>query len=137
MNVLSVWENQSRHSLRSFIGLCHVEGYCKQKVCSFLSGLGTTACRPNVNKSYKNQPSSGCSVTLQQRKNDEAKRSSETQKELIYLQKHCFNSNLIGILSAPQNNSLSVKVLYFVDYVDLKKKSLRDLLVDLLIWTPN
>jgi len=33
-----------------------------------------------------------------------------------------YNKNLNGILSAPQNNSLSVKVLYYVDYLDLKKK---------------
>jgi len=33
-----------------------------------------------------------------------------------------YNRNLNGILSAPQNNSLSVKVLYFIDYLDLKKK---------------
>lgn len=33
-----------------------------------------------------------------------------------------YNRNLNGILSAPQNNSLSVKVLYFVDYLDLKKR---------------
>ncbi|WP_231427039.1 DUF5916 domain-containing protein [Pedobacter sp. Leaf250] len=36
-----------------------------------------------------------------------------------------YNKNLNGILSAPQNNSLSVKVLYFVDYLDLKKKRKR------------
>ncbi|PWS27961.1 hypothetical protein DHW03_10375 [Pedobacter yonginense] len=33
-----------------------------------------------------------------------------------------YNRNLDGILSAPQNNSLSVKILYFVDYLDFKKK---------------
>lgn len=33
-----------------------------------------------------------------------------------------YNRNLSGILNAPQNNSLSVKVLYFVDYLDLRKK---------------
>lgn len=33
-----------------------------------------------------------------------------------------YNKNLNGILSAPQNNSLSVKVLYYIDYLDLKKK---------------
>ncbi|MGM9476438.1 DUF5916 domain-containing protein [Pedobacter sp. GSP4] len=33
-----------------------------------------------------------------------------------------YNKNLNGILNAPQNNSLSVKVLYYVDYLDLKKK---------------
>ncbi|RYD80800.1 MAG: hypothetical protein EOP55_01190 [Sphingobacteriales bacterium] len=33
-----------------------------------------------------------------------------------------YNKNLSGILNAPQNNSLSVKVLYYVDYLDLKKK---------------
>ncbi|KLT64668.1 DUF5916 domain-containing protein [Pedobacter sp. BMA] len=33
-----------------------------------------------------------------------------------------YNKNLDGILAAPQNNSLSVKVLYYVDYLDLKKK---------------
>ncbi|QPH38127.1 DUF5916 domain-containing protein [Pedobacter endophyticus] len=33
-----------------------------------------------------------------------------------------YNKNLNGILSAPQNNSLSIKVLYYVDYLDLKKK---------------
>ena len=33
-----------------------------------------------------------------------------------------YNKNLDGILAAPQNNSLSVKVLYYIDYLDLKKK---------------
>jgi len=33
-----------------------------------------------------------------------------------------YNKNLSGILNAPQNNSLSVKVLYYIDYLDLKKK---------------
>nr|WP_315417502.1 DUF5916 domain-containing protein [uncultured Pedobacter sp.] len=33
-----------------------------------------------------------------------------------------YNKNLSGILNAPQNNSLSVKVLYYVDYLDFKKK---------------
>lgn len=33
-----------------------------------------------------------------------------------------YNKNLSGILNAPQNNSLSIKVLYFVDYLDLKRK---------------
>ncbi|MNQ60773.1 hypothetical protein D3C85_750660 [compost metagenome] len=33
-----------------------------------------------------------------------------------------YNKNLSGILNAPQNNSLSIKVLYYVDYLDLKKK---------------
>ena len=33
-----------------------------------------------------------------------------------------YNKNLSGILASPQNNSLSIKVLYYVDYLDLKKK---------------
>jgi hypothetical protein len=33
-----------------------------------------------------------------------------------------YNKNLSGILSAPQNNSLSVKVLYYIDYLNLRKK---------------
>ncbi|GGI28978.1 DUF5916 domain-containing protein [Pedobacter mendelii] len=33
-----------------------------------------------------------------------------------------YNKNLSGILNSPQNNSLSVKVLYYVDYLDLKGK---------------
>ncbi|RDC56697.1 hypothetical protein DU508_05680 [Pedobacter chinensis] len=33
-----------------------------------------------------------------------------------------YNKNLGGILNAPQNNSLSVKVLYYIDYLDLKMK---------------
>jgi hypothetical protein len=33
-----------------------------------------------------------------------------------------YNSNLDGILGAPQNNSVSVKVLYFIDYLNLKRK---------------
>lgn len=36
-----------------------------------------------------------------------------------------YNKNLSGILNAPQNNSLSVKVLYYVDYLDFKKKRRR------------
>ncbi|WP_443937158.1 DUF5916 domain-containing protein [Pedobacter sp. MW01-1-1] len=33
-----------------------------------------------------------------------------------------YRKNLDGILSAPQNNSLSIKVLYFIDYLNLKRK---------------
>lgn len=33
-----------------------------------------------------------------------------------------YNRNLDGILSAPQNNSLSVKVLYYIDYLNLRRK---------------
>ncbi|WP_343522659.1 DUF5916 domain-containing protein [Pedobacter sp.] len=33
-----------------------------------------------------------------------------------------YGKNLGNILNSPQNNSLSVKVLYYVDYLDLKKK---------------
>ena len=33
-----------------------------------------------------------------------------------------YRKNLDGILSAPQNNSLSIKVLYYVDYLNLRKK---------------
>ncbi|MCX2573693.1 DUF5916 domain-containing protein [Pedobacter sandarakinus] len=47
------------------------------------------------------------------------KDSAETY-DTFYTQR--YNKNLNGILNAPQNNSLSVKVLYFIDYLDLKKK---------------
>lgn len=33
-----------------------------------------------------------------------------------------YSQNLDKILTGPQNNSLSIKVLYFIDYLDLKKK---------------
>ncbi|RNL50563.1 DUF5916 domain-containing protein [Pedobacter jejuensis] len=33
-----------------------------------------------------------------------------------------YNKNLNGILNSPQNNSLSIKVLYYIDYLDLKGK---------------
>ena len=33
-----------------------------------------------------------------------------------------YTKNLDGILSAPQNNSASIKVLYYIDYLNLKKK---------------
>jgi hypothetical protein len=33
-----------------------------------------------------------------------------------------YTENLNGILSAPQNNSLSVKVLYYIDFLNLKSK---------------
>jgi hypothetical protein len=33
-----------------------------------------------------------------------------------------YNSNLEGILGAPQNNSVSIKMLYFIDYLNLKRK---------------
>jgi hypothetical protein len=36
-----------------------------------------------------------------------------------------YTENLNGILSAPQNNSLSVKVLYYIDYLNLKSKKSR------------
>ena len=34
-----------------------------------------------------------------------------------------YNRNFGNILGGPQNNSVSIKVLYYVDYLDLKKKS--------------
>ncbi|RZM24541.1 MAG: hypothetical protein EOO88_22480 [Pedobacter sp.] len=36
-----------------------------------------------------------------------------------------YSNNLGNVISGPQNNSLSVKVLYYVDYLDLKKKKKR------------
>ena len=33
-----------------------------------------------------------------------------------------YHRNLENILSSPQNNSLSIKLLYYIDYLDLKKK---------------
>ena len=33
-----------------------------------------------------------------------------------------YNRNLDHVLSSPQNNSLSIKLLYYVDYLDLLKK---------------
>jgi hypothetical protein len=33
-----------------------------------------------------------------------------------------YNRNLDHVLSSPQNNSLSIKLLYFIDYLDLLKK---------------
>lgn len=47
------------------------------------------------------------------------KNSAEGYEEL-YRKK--YTRNLDAILSGPQNNSLSVKVLYYLDYLDLKKK---------------
>jgi hypothetical protein len=47
------------------------------------------------------------------------KDASETN--LNYFTKK-YTDNLRGILSAPQNNSLSVKVLYYIDYLSLKSK---------------
>jgi len=33
-----------------------------------------------------------------------------------------YNKNMHNILSGPQNNSLSIKMLYYIDYLDLKKR---------------
>jgi hypothetical protein len=33
-----------------------------------------------------------------------------------------YNRNLDNVLSTPQNNSLSIKLLYYIDYLDLLKK---------------
>ncbi|WP_316735708.1 DUF5916 domain-containing protein [Pedobacter aquatilis] len=67
----------------------------------------------NIDLIYIWQFAPGSTLTLSY------KDAAETY-QTYYLEK--YNRNLSGILSAPQNNSLSVKVLYFVDYLDLKKK---------------
>lgn len=57
------------------------------------------------------KPGSELSVTY--------KNASET-KEKFYTKR--YNRNLDNVLSGPQNNSLSIKLLYYIDYLDLLKK---------------
>ena len=47
------------------------------------------------------------------------KNASETN-EKFYTKR--YNRNLDNVLSVPQNNSLSIKFLYYIDYLDLLKK---------------
>ncbi|WP_231458524.1 DUF5916 domain-containing protein [Pedobacter sp. Leaf132] len=67
----------------------------------------------NIDLIYTWQFAPGSTLTLSY------KDAAETY-QTYYMER--YNRNLSGILSAPQNNTLSVKVLYFVDYLDLKKK---------------
>lgn len=57
------------------------------------------------------KPGSELSVTY--------KNAAETN-ESFYTKR--YNRNFDNILSSPQNNSLSIKVLYYIDYLDLAKK---------------
>ncbi len=57
------------------------------------------------------KPGSELSVTY--------KNAAETS-ERIYTKR--YQKNLDQILSGPQNNSLSIKMLYYIDYLDLKKR---------------
>ena len=41
-----------------------------------------------------------------------------------------YRSNINNILSGPQNNSLSVKMLYYIDYLDIRKKRNKTTLVN-------
>ncbi|MCX3264474.1 DUF5916 domain-containing protein [Pedobacter agri] len=70
----------------------------------------------NIDLIYTWQFAPGSTLTLSY------KDAAETY-QTYYMER--YNRNLSGILSAPQNNSLSVKVLYFIDYLDLKRKRKR------------
>ncbi len=58
------------------------------------------------------KPGSELSVTY--------KNAAETYDQ--YLTKR-YNRNIENILSGPQNNSISIKMLYYIDYLDLKKRN--------------
>jgi len=67
----------------------------------------------NIDLIYTWQFSPGSELSLSY------KDAAET-KDLYYTKR--YTKNLDGILSAPQNNSLSVKVLYYIDYLNLRRK---------------
>lgn len=66
----------------------------------------------NIDLIYTWQFAPGSTLSLSCKEAAETCESSYTQR---------YNKNLTGILSAPQNTSLSVKGLYYLDYFDLKK----------------
>ena len=67
----------------------------------------------NVDLIYVWQFAPGSELTLSY------KQAAETNDD-FYTKR--YNRNLEDILSAPQNKSLSVKVLYYIDYLNLRKK---------------
>jgi hypothetical protein len=78
-----------------------------------LQGLDRSYNVFNVDLIYTWQFSPGSALSISY------KDASETN--LNYFTKK-YIDNLSGILSAPQNNSLSVKVLYYIDYLSFKSK---------------
>jgi len=78
-----------------------------------LTGLDRNYNVFNIDLIYTWQFAPGSEFTLSYKDAAETNDSFYTKK---------YKSNLDGILSAPQNNSVSVKVLYFIDYLNLKRK---------------
>ena len=78
-----------------------------------LTGLDKNYNVFNIDLIYTWQFAPGSELTLSYK--DAAETSSN-----YYTRK--YTTNLDGILSAPQNNSVSVKVLYYIDYLNLKRK---------------
>lgn len=66
----------------------------------------------NIDLIYQWQFSPGSELSIAYKNAAESSESSYRKK---------YVSNIDAILSGPQNNSLSVKVLYYIDYHDLKK----------------
>lgn len=78
-----------------------------------LSGLDRNYNVFNIDLIYTWQFAPGSELTLSY------KDAAETND--VYFTKR-YNRNLDGILSAPQNNSVSVKMLYYIDYLNLRRK---------------
>jgi len=69
----------------------------------------------NIDLIYVWQFAPGSELTLSY------KQAAETNED-FYTKR--YNRNLEDILSAPQNKSLSIKVLYYIDYLNLRKKGM-------------
>ena len=78
-----------------------------------LTGLDRNYNVFNIDLIYTWQFAPGSELTLSYKDAAETNNTYYTRK---------YNRNLDDILSAPQNNSLSVKVLYYIDYLNLRKK---------------
>lgn len=93
--------------------LLNTDGTLRDYQGPALTGLDRNYNVFNVDLIYTWQFAPGSELTLSY------KDAAETN-DTYYTQK--YNRNLDDILSAPQNRSVSVKVLYYIDYLNLRKK---------------
>ena len=93
--------------------LLNTDGTLRDYDGAALSGLDRNYNVFNIDLIYTWQFAPGSELTLSY------KDAAETN-DPYYTRK--YRNNLDGILSAPQNNSLSVKVLYYIDYLNLRRK---------------
>lgn len=93
--------------------LLNTDGTLRDYQGTPLSGLDRNYNVFNVDLIYTWVFAPGSELTLSYKEAAETNDSFYTRK---------YNRNLDDILSAPQNRSVSVKVLYYIDYLNLRKK---------------